>query len=118
MRVTGQFSKGYVVAPDTVLQDTNLSWKAKGIFMYLLDQAERQELFCETEIAKHSTDGLASLRSGLKELEQRGYLKRQRVRGEQGKFKENEWILFETPSEMWDDTLWKEVMRNESTEAI
>lgn len=105
MKVTGQFRKGYVIAPDTVLKDTNLSWKAKGIFMYLLDQAETQELFYETEIAKHSTDGLTSLRSGLKELEQRGYLKRQRVRGKQGKFKGNEWILFEPPQEMWDDTL-------------
>lgn len=29
----------------------------------------------------------------MKELEQQGYLKRQRVRGEQGKFKGNEWVL-------------------------
>ena len=105
MKMRKQYQKGFTTVDNTVLNDTNLSWKAKGIFMYLLDQAETQEFFYETEIAKHSTDGLASLRSGLKELEQRGYLKRQRVRGKQGKFKGNEWILFETPPEMWDDTL-------------
>ena len=101
MAIKKEHQKGFTIVDNSVLNDANLSWKAKGIFMYLWGQAERQELFYKKEIAKHSTDGLASLRSGLKELEQRGYLQRQRARDEQGKFKENEWMLFETPPEMW-----------------
>lgn len=104
MRIIGPFQKGYVVVNNAVLNDTSLSWKAKGLFIYLWYQDEEQEL-CEAEIAKHSTNGLSSLRSGLKELEQQGYLKRQRVRNEQGKFEEKEWILFEVPQKMRNDIL-------------
>lgn len=104
MRITEQLQMDYVAVNSAVLSDTSLSWKAKGLFIYLWEQDDEQEL-CETEIVKRSTNGLSSIRSGLKELEQQGYLKRQRVRNEQGKFKEKEWILFETPQKMQNGTL-------------
>lgn len=96
MRIKKQYQKSFTTVDNVVLNDTNLSWKAKGLFVYLWSQSDEWN-FYETEVAKHSTDGIVSLKNGLKELEDQGYLKRQRVRDEQGKFKENEWILSESP---------------------
>lgn len=96
MRIKKQYQRGFTTVDNVVLNDTNLSWKAKGLFVYLWSQSDEWN-FYETEVAKHSTDGIVSLKNGLKELEDQGYLKRQRVRDEQGKFKENEWILSESP---------------------
>ena len=92
MRIKKQYQKGFTTVDNVVLNDTNLSWKAKGLFVYLWSQADEWD-FYETEVAKHSTDKVGSLKSGLKELEQQGYLKRKRTRDEKGKFIGNKWIL-------------------------
>lgn len=96
MRIKKQYQKGFTTVDNVVLNDINLSWKAKGLFVYLWSQSDEWD-FYETEVAKHSTDGIASLKAGLKELETTGYLKRERKRNEHGHFKENEWILSEQP---------------------
>lgn len=96
MRIKKQYQKGFTTVDNVVLNDTNLSWKAKGLFVYLWSQADEWD-FYETEVVKHSTDKIASLKSGLKELEQQGYLKRQRKRDDKGHLKENEWILSDNP---------------------
>ena len=95
-----------------MLNDTNLSWKAKGLFVYLWSQADEWD-FYETEVVKHSTDKIASLKSGLKELEQQGYLKRQRKRDNKGHFKENEWILSDNP--MLENPMLENPMLENST---
>ncbi|MDY2638991.1 MAG: conserved phage C-terminal domain-containing protein, partial [Ligilactobacillus salivarius] len=91
-----QYQKGFTTVDNLVLNDTNLSWKAKGLFVYLWSQSDEWD-FYESEVVKHSTDKIASLKSGLKELEQQGYLKRQRKRDDKGHLKENEWILSDNP---------------------
>ena len=96
MRIKKQYQKGFTTVDNLVLNDTNLSWKAKGLFVYLWSQSDEWD-FYETEVVKHSTDGIASLKAGLKELETTGYLKRQRKRDDKGHLKENEWILFDNP---------------------
>lgn len=96
MKIKKVYQKGFTTVDNTVLNDTNLSWKAKGLFVYLWSQADEWD-FYETEVVKHSTDGLSSLKSGLKELGQQGYLKRERKRDDKGHFKENSWILSEKP---------------------
>ena len=47
-------------------------------------------------IALFPKDGKDSIRSGIEELEKRGYLKRERVR-EAGKLKGSKWIIFDSP---------------------
>ena len=96
MKIKKVYQKSFTTVDNTVLNDTSLSWKAKGLFVYLWSQADEWD-FYETEVVKHSTDKIASLKSGLKELEQQGYLKRQRKRDDKGHLKENEWILFDNP---------------------
>lgn len=96
MKVEKIRRKGFTVISNDVLNNTALSWKAKGIFAYLWSQSDSWN-FYEVEVLKHSTDGKASLKAGLKELESAGYLKRYRVRDEKGFLRESKWILSEEP---------------------
>lgn len=68
------------------LKDEKLSFKAKGLLAYMLSLPD-DWVFYETELVNHSTDGLASVKSGLKELQERGYLDRNRERNAKGQLK-------------------------------
>ncbi len=96
MRVEKMKRSGFTIINNGVLNDTQLSWKAKGLFAYLWSQSDSWD-FYEVEVLKHSTDGRASLRAGLKELEEHGYLKRYRNRDDKGILRESKWILSEQP---------------------
>ena len=86
----------YVNIDQQLIRDESLSWKARGIFMYLWSQTDEWDFYAK-EVAKHATDGLDALNSGLEELEQRGYLSRKRKRDKEGRLKGTDWILHEKP---------------------
>ena len=96
MRVEKMKRNGFTIINNGVLNNTQLSWKAKGLFAYLWSQSDSWD-FYEVEVLNHSTDGRASLRAGLKELEEHGYLKRYRNRDDKGILRESKWILSEQP---------------------
>ncbi len=93
MKVEKIRCKGFTVISNDVLNNTALSWKAKGLFAYLWSQSDLWD-FYEVEVLKHSTDGRASLRAGLKELEEHGYLKRYRNRDDKGILSESKNRIF------------------------
>ena len=97
-RIKKDYSKGFTTLNNVVLRDERLSWKARGIFSYLWSMPDDWD-FYETEVAKHATDGRASLRSGLGELMKFGYLERTRSRNKNGKFGAPVWILHDEPSD-------------------
>ena len=97
-RIKKDYSKGFTTLNNVVLRDERLSWKARGIFSYLWSMPDDWD-FYETEVAKHATDGRASLRSGLGELTKFGYLERTRFRDKNGKFGAPVWILHDEPSD-------------------
>ncbi|MEY8737165.1 DnaD domain protein [Lactobacillus sp. AN1001] len=88
--------KNFTIVDNTVIDDTELSWKAKGVFLYLWSKSDEWQ-FYEVEVAKHAKDGRDSLRSALKELETKGYLKRVRNRNDKGQVTTSDWILSEKP---------------------
>ncbi|KRL84632.1 DnaD domain protein [Ligilactobacillus apodemi] len=88
--------KGFTIVDNTVIEDTELSWKAKGVFLYLWSKSDDWQ-FYEVEVAKHAKDGRDSLRSALKELETRGYLRRARDRNDKGQVTTSDWVLSEKP---------------------
>lgn len=69
----------------TVLDDENLSWRAKGIAAYLLSHPN-QWAIKTNDLKQRSKDGRDAVLSGLKELEDAGYLERTKTRDETGKF--------------------------------
>lgn len=68
----------YTQISNAVLNDKNLSWKAKGIFSYLYSKPEKWD-FSVHRIFLDSKDGKESLLSGIAELETLGYLQRKRL---------------------------------------
>lgn len=85
----------YAVIDKTVLEDERLSFKARGLAAYLLSKPDNWTVN-ERHLIKIGPDGQAAIRSGLHELEQAGYLRRERKHTEDGKFAW-ETTLYETP---------------------
>lgn len=88
-------NSNYTVMNRTALNDTRLSWKAKGIMAYMLSMPD-DWIFYFDELVKHSTDGKASFRAGFNELKKCGYVERRPVREGQ-RIKEWETIVHEVP---------------------
>lgn len=83
-----------------VADDESLSWKAKGLHTYLLSRPDDWR-FWVSEVRQHASDGKTSLQSGLRELEDAGYLKRERVRRENGTLGGYVWTVSEIPKRSW-----------------
>lgn len=72
-----------IVVQDTT-RDGRLSFRARGLLFWMLDQPPGTSLASEV-LTEHGTEGRDAIRSALKELEDHGYLVRQKVRGEGGR---------------------------------
>lgn len=96
VRIYKEKANHVTIVDQALVRDDRLSWKARGIFMYLWSQADSWE-FNEIEVSRHATDGRDSLRSGLKELENNGYLDRKRERDDKGRVGSSKWVLHEKP---------------------
>lgn len=77
--------RDFTVINNTVLKDARLSWKAKGLFCYLLSLPEDWIIY-QSELLNHATDGRESLRNAIQELEQLGYLQIEKKRDDKGHF--------------------------------
>lgn len=83
--------------PNTWLKDKNLSYKGLGILCKLQSLPDDWE-FSVKGMAAIMNDGVDSVRSGIKELEELGYLTREdRKRDDEGHFKGGDWVLHERP---------------------
>ncbi|EJA1884279.1 phage protein [Staphylococcus pseudintermedius] len=89
-------SGNFVTVHKDFIHDSNISWKAKGILLYLLNRPDDWQIY-ETELEQHSTDGLSGLKSGIKELEEIGYIQRNRKRDESGRLNGYEYLVYEQP---------------------
>ena len=113
VRIKRDRSNHITILDQELVRDSQLSWKARGIFAYLWSQSENWD-FNEVEVAKHSTDGRDALRSGLKELEDAGYLDRKRERDSKGRVGSSKWVLHEKP--MWKNRIQDNSMQDIGTQ--
>lgn len=81
-----------VLINEFILSDSRISWKAKGIWHCAVSKKEDLR-----RLVKESKDGRDSLSAGLKELEKFGYLKRPKIKDENGKLHDLEWVFYEIP---------------------
>lgn len=65
----------------TFLEDTRLSYKAKGILAYLLSKPDNWKVIIGN-LVNSSADGKASVYAGLKELKECGYYQKLPIRDE------------------------------------
>lgn len=68
----------FTQAPNGIVQDNALSFKARGLWVYLESKPNNWN-FALSRIAKDSTDGIDSVRNGIKELEAVGLLRREKA---------------------------------------
>jgi hypothetical protein len=82
---------------NAVIDCKELSWKAKGLYSYLASKSDGWNFYM-SEIASNGNDGVDAIRTGLQELEKKGFLYRHRVNDtESGKFY-YDYEIFETPT--------------------
>lgn len=58
----------YGITPNNVLNNNNLTWKAKGLYAYIQSKPDDWE-FAVNRISKDAKDGRDSTGGGVKELE-------------------------------------------------
>jgi len=89
-------TKDYTVMSNYHLRDRELSLKATGLLSLILSLPETWD-YTLAGLASICKDGLGSVRSGITELEERGYLTRKRVRETNGQLGDIEYTIFEHP---------------------
>jgi len=89
--------KHYGTAPNNLLNSTEISLKAKGLFTYLQSKPDGWH-FSIRRIANQMLEGKDAIRNALKELEKSGYLQRKPIRNDKGEWKGYNYILSENPS--------------------
>lgn len=77
-------NKDYSIVHNGFINNKNLSFKAKGLLLYFLSKPDKWEFYIK-EIAKNSKDGVESINSGIKELEDNGYIHKNFKRNKKGK---------------------------------
>lgn len=93
----------FVMVDVSILENPELSWKAKGILCYMLSFSSRAS-FSPGFLCKRGC-GLASVYSGLRELLEHGYLKTKDKRSINGEFDGIEYIVYESPQAQASDSL-------------
>lgn len=88
--------RDYTVMNNTFLRDNNLSWKAKGLFAYILSLPEDWKIYL-SELQTHATDGETSLRSAIKELTDNGYIVQKRLKDDKGRWASYVYQIVENP---------------------
>ena len=86
----------FSIVSNAIIRDTNLSLKARGLFILMLSLPDRWE-FSVRGLSKIAGEGVDAIRSGLKELEKQGYLLRERERKADGRLGDMEYTLYEEP---------------------
>lgn len=84
----------YTVIDNAILEDTELSLKAKGMLCLMLSLPDNWD-FTISGLTKKSRDGKSSVMATLNELEDAGYFRRTQIK-ENGKFAGIEYIVSET----------------------
>lgn len=80
------------------INDERLSWKAKGLLVYLLSKPDDWKVWIK-DLVKRAKDGEKAVYSGLEELERNGYISRRQFRKEDGTFGSMEYVVHERPIE-------------------
>lgn len=87
----------FTIVDNTALKDKNLSLKARGLLITMLSLPDNWDFSEKGLCAILEKDGQSSIRSGLKELEEYGYLVRTRERDQHGKISNVAWTIYDYP---------------------
>jgi hypothetical protein len=86
----------YVIISKVGLEDDRLSWKARGLLAYLLSKPDNWEVM-QAHLVKQGPDGTASVRAGLNELKEAGYITSAKSKNDSGRFDGWDSFVYEEP---------------------
>ena len=89
-------TKNYTVMSNHRLRDKSMSLKAKGLLSLMLSLPEEWD-YTTKGLAVICKDGVDSISAGIRELEEHGYLRRQRIRNANGQLGSIEYTILEQP---------------------
>ena len=89
-------TRDYTVMSNHHLRNTSLSLKAKGLLSLMLSLPDNWD-YTTKGLASICKDGIDSICSAVKELEQHGYIVRERVRNNKGQLTTIEYTILEQP---------------------
>jgi hypothetical protein len=85
----------YSVVHNDLIEDERLSFKARGLLIYLLSKPDHWRT-STAHLASVSPEGIHAVRSGLKELELHGYVKRIKKQNPSGQWS-TATVVFDQP---------------------
>lgn len=91
----------FTIVANAAIRDERLSYKARGLLALIASHREGWGV-TEKQLAAKSPDGISAVRSGLKELEGAGYLRRYRVRDDLGRLGGAHWVITDDPASLDD----------------
>ncbi len=89
-------TRDYTVMSNHHLRNTSLSLKAKGLLSLMLSLPEGWD-YTTKGLARICKDGVDSICAGVRELEEQGYVIRERVRNPNGQLGAIEYTILEQP---------------------
>lgn len=89
----------FAIVDSRAVNDARISMRARGVLMWLLDKPDDWRVSADA-IARATTEGRDAIRTALKELETHGYLRRERVRDDDGR-----WTTESVVSELGHETV-------------
>ena len=90
-----RFDGKWTAVPNELINDQNLSARAKGVYAYLHSKPEGWSFYMR-EIVKNFKEPYGAIKTAIMELEGLGYVERKRVRKQSGIF-EYEWHIHNSP---------------------
>ena len=91
-------TRDYTVMANHHLRNTDLSLKAKGLLSLMLSLPEEWD-YTTKGLARICKDGVDSICAGVRELEEHGYVVRERIRNPNGQLGAIEYTILEQPQE-------------------
>ena len=86
----------YTVMSNFHLRDKRLSLKAKGLLSQMLSLPENWD-YTLTGLCYINKESKDAIRTAIHELEQAGYIIRNRLQNSKGKIEDVEYVIYETP---------------------
>ena len=89
-------TRNFTVMSNHHFRNRKLSLKAMGLLSLMLSLPDTWD-YSLKGLATICGDGLSSVRAGINELEEHGYVVRQRMRDEYGRLADTEYMIYENP---------------------
>ena len=96
-------TRDYTVMSNHHLRNANLSLKAKGLLSMMLSLPEDWN-YTTRGLAKICKEGVDAIGAALRELEAAGYIVRHKLRDNQGRISDTEYVIYEQPQLRKPDT--------------